>query len=574
MFYSKLFGKTTKQIPSDLSTISAKLLFQAGFFRESTAGRYFILPLGQRVQLKIIKIIKEEMDASGAQEMISPLLHPLSLWKETNRDQATGYELMTVKDRHQFEFALGGTAEEMFVDVVRKFQLSYKDLPFNVYQFSTKFRDELRVRGGLLRAREFVMKDAYSFAANEQEFKQEYEKMAQTYTRIFQRLGLTTYKVESDNGYIGGEYCHEFIVESPAGESKFLITQDGSYAAHEDIAVFLKEKNNSTEKELPLQEVPAKRGKTMQDGVNFHQLPLKKHIKNVLFVSEKKQLILASIRGDYDINPIKLRKLVKCHSLRLATNEEIRNKFQSEPGFISPLRKNTHLLKNYLHIADTSLIGLKNACSGGNRKNWDYLNINIDRDFKPDIIGDIALAKAGYVTLSGQPLEEKRGIEVGNIFQLGYHYSLLMQNAVFTDKDGKKKPYYMGCYGIGIGRSMAAIVEKHHDQKGIIWPQSVAPFLVHLIGLNLHNSNIRNKVNHLYQKLRQLQIEVLVDDRLDVSAGEKLADADLIGIPYRLVISQRAGDKIEIKKREEKKAYLTDEDKILTILPSAATNRL
>lgn len=240
MLYSKLFGKTNKQPPADANYASHKLLHQAGYIRESTAGRYYFLPLGMKVQQKIMQIIKEEMDKAGAQEMLSPVLHPLSLWKETNRTKTTGFELMSIKDRRDFEFALGGTAEEMFVDVVRKFQISYKDLPFNIYQFSIKFRDEMRARGGLLRVREFIMKDAYSFDKNEEEFKKEYKSMWNTYSRIFERLGLKTFVVESDNGYIGGEYCHEFVVESEIGESKFLMTEDGKYAAHEDVAKFIK----------------------------------------------------------------------------------------------------------------------------------------------------------------------------------------------------------------------------------------------------------------------------------------------------------------------------------------------
>ncbi len=404
MLYSRLFGKTVKTVPSDATLVSHRLLYKAGFIRESTAGRYFILPLGERVQQKITGIIKEEMDKAGAQEMLAPVLHPISLWQETNRDKSTGYELMTVKDRAGASFALGGTAEEMFVDVIRKFQLSYKDLPLNIYQFSTKFRDELRARGGLLRVREFLMKDAYSFDRNEEEFKKTYDLMKKTYTKIFQRIGFKTIIVESDNGYIGGDYCHEYCVESEAGESTFYMSQDATYAAHEEVV---------------------------------------KKPKN---------------------------ELVK-----------------------------------------------------------------------------------------------KTGIEVGNIFQLGYYYSKKMKGATFVDKDGREKNYYMGCYGIGIGRTMAAAVEISHDDKGIIWPETIAPYQVQLIGLDLSDGQINDKCHKIYSKLLDHKAEVLFDDRQE-SPGTKFSDADLIGIPLRLVVSKRTGDKIEVKKRTEQKSELMDLEDVLRLI--------
>jgi len=552
MYYSKLFGKTVRKAPSDASTASHKLLYQAGFIRESTAGRYFFLPLGQRVQQKIMKIIKEEMDNAGAQEMISPVLHPLELWKETNRTNTTGFELMKVKDRREAEFALGGTAEEMFVDVVRKFQISYKDLPFNIYQFSTKFRDELRARGGLLRVREFIMKDAYSFDVDETAFKREYEKMKITYTKIFNRLGISTQIVESDNGYIGGEYCHEFITESENGESTYLVTPDGSYASHEDVAVFIPADKNLNEDLQPLQEVEIVRGTTMEDGVKLHKKPLWQQIKDVLFVDEQGRYILAIIRGDYDVNETKLKHISKSIELRHATYDEIRNKIHSEPGFISPvkIKEKTDSKTSILIIADKSLRTIRNAYGGANKLNKDLFNINIDRDYKPDIEGDIALAKEGYMSNDGkQRLVEKRGIEVGNIFQLGYHYSHLMKDATYIDKTGKPQSFYMGCYGIGIGRTLASIVEKYHDDKGIAWPEIVSPFQVHFISIG-KEQNDKNKAEILYKSLQSRGIDILFDDR-DISPGEKFADADLIGIPVRLVVSPKTGDKIEYKKRQE-----------------------
>jgi len=555
MRYSQLFGKTLRQAPTNATLISHKLLLQAGFIKESSAGKYYFLPLGWRVHEKIKNIIKEEMDKTGAQEMIAPILHPLELWQETNRTKTTGFELLTIKDHHGGNFALGGTAEEMFVDLVRKFQLSYKDLPFNLYQFSTKFRDEKRPRGGLLRVREFVMKDAYSFDKDEKCFKKSYDLMAKTYKKIFNHLGLATIMVESDNGYIGGEYCHEFVVESEVGESRFFVSEDGQYAAHEDVAKFTRDKKNINESLKQYKEVKAVRGTTMEDGVKFHKLPLWQQIKDLLLVDEKNNFILAIIRGDLTVNEIKLAHLTGAISFRHATDKEIRE-LGSEPGFISPVG-----IKGKVKIiADLSLRTITNAYGGANAKNKDALNININRDYQPDIEGDIATAQQGFLTKNGKKLIEKRGIEVGNIFQLGYHYTKKMKGANFVDENGNLKPYYMGCYGIGIGRSMATLVEKFHDEKGIIWPKAVAPFRVHLIDLQSFN-----QAKIVYQQLTNKGIAVLWDDR-SVSAGVKFSDADLIGIPIRLVISPKTNGKIEWKERIAKTSELLDLKEVISRL--------
>lgn len=556
MKLSHYFLKTSKQVSDDDKSISAKLLKRAGFIRESVAGRYYFLPIGHKIQQKIMSIIKKEMDAIGAQEMITPVLHPLELWQETNRTNTTGFELMKVKDRRGAEFALGGTAEEMFVDLVRKYTISYRDLPFHLYQFSPKFRDEMRARGGLLRVREFIMKDGYSFHKDEDDFKIEYERMKKVYTKIFKQCGLETYIVAADNGYIGGEYCHEFVVESDIGESKFFITEKNDEAFHEDVATFEKEEKNLNEKLATLKEIEAKRGTTMEDGVQFHKLPLWQQIKDVLFVDDQDRFILAIIRGDLDVNEVKLKNVIHATALRPATDEEIREKIHSEPGFISPVKIKESLAKkiNLVIVADDSLRTIVNAYGGSNKKNIDLLNVNIVRDYQPDIDGDIALAKKGYKSIGGKGnLIEKRGIEVGNIFQLGYHYSKMMKGAGFIDIDGKEKPYYMGCYGIGIGRTMAAIVEKHNDAKGIIWPESVAPFQIHLIALD----GAYGEADTIYEKMVSEGIEVLYDD-MDKTAGEKFADADLIGLPLRIVISKKTlkQNKVEFKKRQEEKINL------------------
>ena len=557
MRQSKLFGKTTKAISGDIKVTSHKLLYRGGFIRESVAGRYYFLPLGIKVKDKIVKIIEEEMDNAGAIKIMTPVLHPMELWKETNRTNSVGFELMSIKDRSGNEFVLGGTAEEMIVDLVRKFGISYRDLPFNIYQFSQKFRDELRARGGLLRVREFLMKDAYSFHVDEKDFKREYQNMWNTYTKIFKRLGLETVVVESDNGYIGGDYCHEFVVESEVGESRFLISDDGKCAAHEDVAKFKKENKNLDEEEKELQEVEAKRGNSMEDGVKLHKLPLWQQIKDVMFVDDKGKFILAIIRGDFEVNETKLKNFIKAIDLRHATDEEIR-KLGSEPGFISPVGMDEKVTV----VADDSLRTIKNAYGGANKKYRDLLNVNIDRDYKPNIEGDIAMAQDGFLSKQESKLRGSKGVEVGNIFQLGYHYSKKMK-AVFADKDGKEKFYYMGCYGIGIDRTMATVVEKFNDKNGIIWPEAIAPYQFHLVSLG-KDDKVKKEAEQIYASLQKEKIEVLYDDR-DESAGVKLKDADLIGIPLRIVVSEKtmAKNKVEIKKRNEDGFELIGIDRIV-----------
>ena len=578
MKYSKLFGKTSKTDSSEASIASHRLLLKGGFIRQSTAGRYYFLPIGMIVHNKIRDIIKDEMDKSGAQEMITPTLHPLTLWKETNRTTSVGFELMTIKDRSDIEFALGGTAEEMFVDVVRNMKLSYRDLPINLYQFSTKFRDEKRASGGLLRVREFIMKDAYTFDMDKETFEKEYEKMSKTYSKIFFRYGLKADKVEADNGYIGGEYCHEYVVETEVGESKYFVSKDGKYIAHEDVAQFLKEKINLEENEAELKNVNAVRGKKMEDGVKFHNKPLNLQIKAVVFTNEKNEFIIAIIRGDLDVNEKKLCHLSNSYILNPATDEEIRGILKSEPGFISPvgLKENADRRAKIKIICDDSLRTIKNAYGGSNTKNIDLININIDRDFVADIEGDIALIKDGSKTIDGkQELISKKGVEVGNIFQLGYHYSKKMKGAYYISSNGEKKLYYMGCYGIGLCRNLATIVEKHHDGKGIIWPMSVAPYQVHMISLGKEKS-IVDKAEQLYNKLNEEKIEVLWDERDEVSAGVKFADADLIGIPIRLVISPRSIEKngIEVKLRSSSEEKVIETDKVIDWIKTEIENQM
>ncbi|MGH2637961.1 MAG: proline--tRNA ligase, partial [Rhabdochlamydiaceae bacterium] len=361
----------------------------------------------------------------------------------------------------------------MLVDLVRKFQISYKELPFNLYQFSTKFRDEMRARGGLLRLREFVMKDAYSFHATEEDFKKEYENMRETYTRIVKRVGLEPLVVEADNGYIGGDYCHEFIVESDAGENRFFTTEDGSYAAHEEVAKFVIEQMDDTDKEKPMEEVEGKGIIGVEELANFLKIPVEKTTKTILFEDENGNVIAAAVRGGYDINETKLMHIAKVHRLQLATAETVKRVTGAEIGYAGLL----NLPKDVRIFIDESMKGRRNFEMGANRTNYHSINVNFGSDIPlPDTFYDFKLAKEGYTAPNGKKLIEKRGIEVGNIFQLGFHYSTKMHDALFTDEKGKKQPYYMGCYGFGLARTLTTIVEKYHDEKGIIWPESVAPY--------------------------------------------------------------------------------------------------
>jgi len=556
MLYSRQFGKSIKTIAEE-KIISAKLLQQGGFINESTSGRYYFLPLGMRVQQKIIMIIKDEMDRAGGQEMVTPIFHPLSLWQETNRDKSAKYELTLLTDRRGAEFVPGGTAEEMFVDLIRKYQISYKDLPINIYQFSNKFRDEMRARGGLLRVREFIMKDAYSFHIDEEDFKKEYQNMWDTYKRIFKRLDLETTAVEADNGYIGGDYCHEFDVESEIGESRFLITEDGSYAAHEDVAEFKKHVETEHEEFKPMEEVEGKGMIGVEALAQYLKIPVEKTTKTILFETETGEVVAAVINGIYGINEIKLKHIIGSNELKLATPETVKRVTGAEVGYAGIL----NLPSEVRVIMDDSMQGRTNFEMGANKTDYHTININFGRDIEePDQFYDIAMAQPGYTAPDGkQKLIEKRGIEVGNIFQLGYYYSNKMKRATYTDADGQIQKYYMGCYGIGVGRTLATIVEKHHDDKGIVWPAQVAPYLVHLIGLDLQDSVIKTKVEKLYHELLDAGIEVLYDDREEARAGEKFATADLIGNPIRLVISKRTEDKVEWKKRgETESTLLTD----------------
>ncbi len=527
---SRLFGKTVKKTPRDIKITSHKLLYQGGFIRELAAGRYDFLPLGFRVWNKVRRIIQEEMDAIGCQRVITPTLHPIEIWKETNRDKAYGEALMRVEDRRGAEFAIGATAEGVFVDLFSKFQPSYKELPVYLYQFSSKFRDEARARGGLLRVREFTMKDAYSFDRTEEDFLKTYDKFKQAYLDTAKRLGLDIVVVESDCGELGGDYAHEFMVPSEVGSDTILTCKCG-YAANVEAAEFVRDEKNAKDKEGTMKVQEAKRGPTIADGVKLYNQPAWRQIKTVIYVTGAGDYVAAVIRGDLEINEAKLRLALDTHSLRQASEDEIA-KLGSIVGFVSPLKVKVK------KVVDPSLKTARNFSTGADEFQKDTINVNYPRDFQADIEADIANApdKSVCAKCKKGKLEAKAAIEWGNIFKYDHFYTKPMKG-FFVDEDGQEKPAWMGAYGIGVGRSVAAIVETNYDENGIIWPKEVAPFQVHLLSIGA-DKKVAKEAEGVYNNLLRDKIEVLWDDR-DISPGEKFADADLLGIPIRLVVSAK-----------------------------------
>lgn len=557
MKFSRLFGKTVKKAPTDIRVISHKFLYQGGFIRELVAGRYEFLPLGFKVWEKVLRVIDGEMKKIEAQRVLTPTLHPIELWKETKRDQAYGAALMRVKDRRGAEFALGATGEGIFVDMIRKFKPSYKDLPIYLYQFSDKFRDEARARGGLLRVREFTMKDAYSFDRTEKDFLKTYKIFRQAYLDIAQRFDLPVIVVESDNGELGGDYAHEFMVPSDVGEDTVLQCSCG-YAANLERAEFVRDEKNLDEPMKEMKAAEAKRGPTIADGVKLYGQPAWHQIKTVIYVTEREEYLAVSVRGDLEINEVKLRRLLKANSLRQATAEEI-TKLGSVVGFVSPLKLTIK------KVGDTSLRTVRNFSTGADQLQRDTINVNFPRDFQVEIEGDVANAPAGSVCArcKKSKLKALSTIEWGNIFKYDTFYTKPM-HGVFVDADGAEKELWMGAYGIGLGRTIATIIETHHDAKGIIWPKEVAPYQVHLVTVG-EDKKVDSESQMVYDTLIKNGIEVLWDDR-DVSPGVKFADADLIGIPVRLVVSPKTLDKkcYEWKERAKKELKLVPAPELVT----------
>ena len=563
MRYSQLFGKTIRKAPQDARLASHQLLFKAGFIRRFSTGRWGYLPLGMRVWIKIKKIIEEEMDKIGCQRLEVPTLHPIEFWQATNRDQAFGEEMLVVEDHHGAVFAIGATAEGMMLEMVKMFRPSYKDLPIDIYQFSTKFRDDKRPRGGLIRVREFMMKDAYNFCATEKQLITGYQKYFEAYKRIAKKLSLPVTPVLADSGAIGGSLSHEFMYQSYDGDQTYFICDQCGYSANIEYCEFQRQPINPKEtvKKFKIIKQP-ELVKTMKDNVEHYGEPLWRYLKNVVYKDEKGNLIIASLRGDQEVNEAKLKRALGVDVLKPAEDQDLK-KLNTKPGYV-----HSWGVKGAVFVGDLGLPMVKNYIGGQKEEKTDSINVNYGRDFEYKILADIVDAKDNDTCARCKKgrLKKKKGFEWGHTFKLDHFYSQA-QNGFYVDQACQQKLLWMGSYGIGLGRTMALIAEAHHDDKGIIWPKTVAPYQAHLLNLRKHTGSGRMdspgvNVTKVYQALLKAGVEVLYDDR-DVSAGVKFADADLIGIPVRLVISDKtrllggqAGAKIEWKNRNASKTKL------------------
>ncbi len=549
MRVSKLFGKTLREVPAEAETVSHQLMLRAGMISQLAAGVYSYLPLAWRVLKKIENIIREEMDKAGGQELSMPVLQPLEIWQETGRDQAFGKGLFTLLDRRERKLALGPTHEEVITQLVSRNVQSYRDLPLLLYQIQTKFRDEPRPRGGLIRVREFTMKDLYSFDAGEAGLDESYRKMLKAYENIYARCGLPAIMVEADSGAIGGKDSHEFILVAENGEDEVIYCPQCNYAANVEKAQSVKESAGSGDP-LPLEEVATPGMATIEEVSGFLGVPSSQTIKAVFYIADG-ALVFVVIRGDLEVNEVKLKNVLGCIELRMATEAEVAAA-GIVPGAASPIG-----LKGIRVIADDSLNSGTNFVAGGNKPDTHCKNVNFPRDFTADIVVDIARARAGQMCRRcGGRLASVFGIEVGHIFKLGTFFSEQL-GAMYVDEKGVSRPLVMGCYGIGVGRLLAAAIEQSHDDRGIIWPMPIAPYHIYLCPLYREGSAVAGVAEKLYAELEAEGMEVLFDDRQE-SAGIKFNDADLIGIPVRLTISPRSlqNDSVEIKKRPEKETEL------------------
>ena len=545
MYLSKLFGKTLKEIPSEADNTSHQLLVRAGMIQQVAAGIYAYLPLGWRVLRKIEGIIKEEMDKAGGQELMMPSLQPLELWEQSGRLPAFGKTMFTVTDRKENILALGPTHEEIITDLVHRYVQSYRDLPLLPYQIQNKFRDEPRPRGGLLRVREFIMKDLYSFDIDEAGLEINYQKMIQAYKNIYARCGLSSIMVEADSGAIGGKASHEFMLIANTGEDEIIHCSKCGYAANTEKAQSTKPKLEM-KPPLPIQEISTPNIKTIEDVADFVGVPRNQTLKAV-FYSADNTLVFVVIRGDFEVNETKLRNLLKCAELHLAAEPEVK-----AAGLVAGSASAIGL-QGIKVVADESITLGSNFVAGANKPDTHLQNVNYPRDFKVDVISDIITAKAGDgCPKCSHKLLSMRGIEVGHVFKLGFFLSERL-GAYYLDRDGVSRPICMGCYGIGLGRLMAAAVEQNHDEKGILWPLPIAPYQVHICSLRTDDNKVVEAAEKVYDGLNRSGVEVLYDDRNE-SPGVKFNDADLIGIPIRITISPRTlqNQNVEIKWRKEK----------------------
>ncbi len=498
----------------------------------------------------------------GCQKLEVPTLHPLEIWNKTDRAEIFGEEMLLVDDHYGTTFTLGATAEVMMVELVKMFQPSYRDLPIEIYQFSKKFRDDKRPRGGLLRVREFMMKDAYTFAADEKQFQKSYQNYYDAYLRIAEKLDLKPTPVLADSGAIGGAVSHEFMVDSDHGDNVYLVCDNCGYSANQEKAEFVRDEKNPDEKLKEFQIIDQPEWVlTMEDNLKHYAEPEWRYLKNVVYKTSDGKLYIASLRGDQDVNESKLARYLGVSRLEPADEKDL-EKLGTKHGYVHSWGE-----KGAVYVGDIGLTKVKNFIGGQKEEKTDSINVNYGRDFQYDHLADIVDAKEGDTCAACKKgkLHEKQAYEWGHVFNIGHVYSQ-PQNCTYTDKNGEDKFLWMGSYGIGIGRTMALIVETHHDDQGIIWPETVAPFKYHLVGLDHHQNDVRQFSESVYQKLTDSGEEVLYDDRVDTAPGEKFADADLIGCPYRLVVSARTTDKqsIEIKSRNSSQSKLVKLEKLLS----------
>lgn len=565
MRMSKLFGQTLRELPSEAEVISHSLMLRAGYISRLASGIFSYLPLAFRSMSKIENIIRQEMDAIGGQEVRMPVVHPADIWKETQRWYQIGQEMGRFKDRGGRDMVLAMTHEEVVADLVRKEIRSYRQLPALIYQFQTKWRDDPRPRAGLVRVREFTMKDSYSLDASWEGMDTQYRAHYQAYFNIFNRCGLPVVAVGSDVGMMGGAMAHEFMYLTAIGEDTLVLCDNCGYAANRQIAGVRKGQVPSEEPK-PVRRVATPGTTTIEELSSFLQVPKYKTAKAVFMVTTKTSgrtasatgLVLALVRGDMDVNETKLANAIQASELRPAYPDEIRAS-GAVPGYASPIG-----LRDVTIVVDEIIPSSPNLIVGGNAEGYHLENVNLGRDFNADIVCDLALAKDGDACLTcGNPVKTSRGVEVGNIFKLGTRYSEAM-GCTFLDKSGKSEPVIMGSYGIGIGRLLACIAEEYHDEAGLMWPISVAPYQVHLVSLSTGDDEVVREATRLYDELHQDGIEVLYDDRSE-TAGVKFADADLIGIPLRVTVSKRtlANNSIELKHRNRKDSASLPRDQAL-----------
>ncbi|EOR26366.1 proline--tRNA ligase [Cytobacillus oceanisediminis] len=543
MKQSKMLIPTLREVPADADIKSHQLLLRAGFIRQNASGIYSYLPLANKVIKKIEKIIREEMDAAGGVELLMPALQQAELWQESGRWFTYGPELMRLKDRNSREFALGATHEEVITSLVRDEVKSYKRLPLTLYQIQTKFRDEKRPRFGILRGREFIMKDAYSFHSSHESLGEVYDAIFQAYCNIFERCGLNYRAVIADSGAMGGKDTHEFMVLSDVGEDTIAYSTESNYAANIEMAPVINSYEKVEEPVKELEKVETKDQKTIEEVSSFLNVHADKCIKSLLFKVDER-FVLVLVRGDHEVNDIKVKNLLEANVVELADHADTEKILGSKVGSLGPIN-----VKDVEVIADNAVKAIINGVCGANEEHFHYVNVNADRDFSVDRYADIRFIQEGDLSPDGKgTITFAKGIEVGHVFKLGTRYSEAM-GATYLDENGRSQSLIMGCYGIGVSRTMAAIVEQFNDDRGIVWPNAVAPFDAHLITVNTKDESQNELTDKLYTALKANHFDVLVDDRAE-RAGVKFADSDLIGLPIRITVGKKAAEGIvEVKVR-------------------------